>query len=93
MKLYVYILKDPKNSSISSPQDGRSICFSYSNRSLGFGEVLRKQEVYGGTFPIPLKTNLMGYWLERTTFCPCLIWVRTIPQLRTIHAEHLYGCK
>ena len=26
--------------------------FSYSNRFLGFCEVLRKQEVYGGTFPI-----------------------------------------
>ena len=26
--------------------------FSYSNRFSGFCEVLRKQEVYGGTFPI-----------------------------------------
>ena len=38
--------------------------FSYSNPFLGFREVLRKQEAYGGTFPIPLKTNLMGYWFE-----------------------------
>ena len=26
--------------------------FSYSYRFLGFREVLRKQDVYGGTFPI-----------------------------------------
>ena len=26
--------------------------FSYSNHFLGFHEVLRKQDVYGGTFPI-----------------------------------------
>ena len=44
---------------------------------LGFREVLGKQEVYRGTFPIPLKTNLMGYWFERITFCACLI--RIIP--------------
>ena len=31
--------------------------FSYSNHFLGFREVLRKQEVYGGTFPI---TQLSG---------------------------------
>ena len=67
--------------------------FPYSNRFLRFREVLRKQEVYGGTFPIPLKTNLMGYWFERITICTCLIRIRTIPQLQTIHAERLYGCK
>ena len=38
--------------------------FSYSNRFSGFYEVLRKQEVYVGTFPIPLNTNLIGYWFE-----------------------------
>ena len=67
--------------------------FSYSNHFLGFREILRKQEVYGETFPIPLETNLMGYWFERIMFCACLIRIRTIPQLRTIHAERLYGCK
>ena len=55
--------------------------FSYSDRFLGFREVLRKQEVYGGTFPIPLETNLMEYWFDRITFCTCLIRIRTIPQL------------
>ena len=34
--------------------------FSYSNRFLGFREVLRKQEVYGGTFPIPPQNELNG---------------------------------
>ena len=54
----VYILKDPKNSSISSAQYGRSICFSYSNHFSGFCEVLRKQEVSGGTFPIHVMHEL-----------------------------------
>ena len=37
----------------------------------------------------PLKTNLMRYLFERITFCACLIRIRTIPQLRTIHAERV----
>ena len=66
--------------------------FPCSNRFLGFREVLRKQEVYHRTFPIPLKANLIGYWFERITVCECLIWIRTVPQLQTIHAERLCGC-
>ena len=61
--------------------------FPYSNSFLGFREVLRKQEVYHGTFPIPFKVNLIGYWFEQITVCACLIRIRTIPQLQTIHAE------
>ena len=67
--------------------------FSYSNRLLGFREVLKKQEVYHGTFPIPLKANLIGYWFQRITVCACLIRTETIPELQTIHVEQLYGCK
>ena len=38
---------------------GRSISFfSYSNRFSGFREVLRKREVYGGTFPMPSQNEL-----------------------------------
>ena len=58
-----------------------------------FVKVLRKQEVYCGTFPVPLKTNLIGYWFEGITVCACLIRITTIPQLQTIHAERLYSCK
>ena len=44
------ILKDHKMTEIY-------MFYSYRNHFSGFREVLRKQEVYSGTFPIPLKTN------------------------------------
>ena len=61
--------------------------FPYSDCFMRFREVLRKQEVYHGAFPIPLKANLIGNWFERITVCACLIRIRTIPELQTIHAE------
>ena len=51
------ILTDHKNETYLLHSMEDLYDFSYRNHFSGFREVLRKQEVYGGTFPIPFKTN------------------------------------